>query len=183
MTAIQIFGDTPFEMSPKRFAALAEHQRAELVRLRVERGYGKAALTRILGQPIDVLARLRLLRSDYRLGGERAAPGEGQPGLSIGRGADGGSQKKGEISQRGRRVLEALARHGGQFCLGYQALGAELETSDKAAKATCGRLLTLGLIQRVATDSRGRITWALTEKAVRALLDEGCPNSGGAADA
>lgn len=183
MTAIQIFGETPFEMSPKRFAALAEHQRAELVRLMVERGYGKAALTRILGQPMDVLARLRLLRSDYRLGGERAAPGEGQLAQPDRPGADVGSPKKGEVSQRGRRVLEALARHGGQFCLGYQALGAELGTSDKAVKATCGRLLTLGLIQRVATDSRGRITWALTEKAVRALLDEGFPSSGGAADA
>lgn len=182
MTAIQIFGDTPFEMSPKRFSALAEHQRAELVRLMVERGYGKAALTRILGQPMDVLARLRLLRSDYRLGGERAAPGEGQPAQPDRPGADGGSPKKGEVSQRGRRVLAVLARHGGQFSLGYQALGAALETSDKAVKATCGRLLTLGLIERSTTDGRGRITWKLTDKA-HALLDKDMPSSGGAADA
>lgn len=158
MTAIQIFGDTPFEMNPQRFEALATHQRGELVRLMVERGYGKAALVKILGQPVEQLTRIYRLQTAYRtVEFDRTIGEEFSP-------AHPGRTKRGTLSARAERLLLLIARSGGRITRSFHALELDAGMSASAAKVAIGKLLERDLIERVATDVRGRSTFALTDK-------------------
>ena len=168
MTAIQIFGDRPFEMTPQRFEALADHQRGELVRLMVERGYGKAALVKILGLPLDRIVGLYREPTAFKIGAfEGAAGGDG----AVAGQAKTGPQPRGRVSVTGQRILALIGAHGGQISLVYHALAYKAEMSEKAAARACGRLLDMDLIKRAETDNRGRITWKLTDKG-HAMLKE-----------
>lgn len=179
MTAIQIFGDTPFEMTPQRFEALATHQRGELVRLMVERGYGKAALVKILGQPLDRIVKLYREPTAFKTGAFEGATGSN--GTVAGQ-AKTGPQPRGRVSSTGQRILALIGARGGQISLGYDALAMQAVMSNKAATRACGGLVAMDLIQRAATDNRGRITWKLTDKG-QAMLDELEASAGGRADA
>ena len=179
MTAIQIFGDTPFEMNPQRFEALATHQRGELLRLMVERGYGKAALVNILGLPLGSLTRLYREPTAFKTGAFEGATGGN--GTVAGQ-AKTGPQPRGRVSATGQRILALIGAHGGQISLGYDALAMEAGMSSKAATRACGGLVAMDLIQRAATDNRGRITWRLTDKG-QAVLEELEALAGGRADA
>ena len=179
MTAIQIFGDKPFDMNPARFEALAGHQKGELVRLMVERCYGKAALVKILGQPLDRIVKLYREPTAFKTGAvEGATGGNG----SLAGQAKTGPQPRGRVSATGLRILALIGARGGQISLGYDALAMEAVMSNKAATVACGRLLDMDLIQRTATDNRGRITWRLTDKG-QAVLEELEALAGGRADA
>lgn len=158
MTAIQIFGDRPFEMTPQRFEALADHQRAELVRLMAERGYGKAALVKILGQPVEQLTRLYRLQTAFRtVEFDRTLGDDFSP-------AKQGRTKRGALSARAERLLLLIARSGGRITRSFHALELDAGMSASAAKVAIGKLLERDLIERVATDARGRSTFVLTDK-------------------
>lgn len=180
MTAIQIFGDRPFEMTPQRFEALATHQRGELVRLMAERGYGKVALVKILGQPLDRIIKLYREPTAFKIGAlEGATGGDGH----LAEQAKTGPQLRGRVSATGQRILALIGAHGGQISLGYDALAIEAVMSNKAATLACGRLLAMDLIQRAATDNRGRITWKLTDMGQVLLEELEAEGSEGRADA
>jgi len=158
MTAIQIFGDTPFEMNPARFEALADHQKGELVRLMAERGYGKGALVKILGLPLDRIVALYRERCAFRTVEFDRTTGEDFPPAKQGR------TVRGTLSARAERLLLLIARSGGRITRSFHALELDAGMSSSAAKVAIGKLLERDLISRVATDARGRSTFVLTEK-------------------
>lgn len=176
MTAIQIFGDKPFDMNPARFEALADHQKGELVRLMAERGYGKAALVNILGQPLDRIVGLYRERSAFKTAAFDRATGEDFPPAKQGR------TVRGTLSARAERILLLIARSGGRINHSFHALELEAGMSSSAAKVAVGKLLERGLILRESTDTRGRSTFVLTDKG-GALADTLTTSGEGGGDA